>query len=101
MQGLRSGISEEQDYALHHLVKISHERGDKYKFEAFPNLAEALIEYALEVSALFYDVKWEIDYMEQSHEPHVLDGIKGTPDILERIANLRRLDHSDELEPGE
>ena len=100
MQGLRSGILEEQDYALHHLVKISHERGDKYKFEAFPNLAEALIEYALEVSALFYDVKWEIDFMEQSHEPHVLDGIKGTPDILERIESLRRLDYPDELEPA-
>ena len=100
LQGLRSNIPEEQDYALHHLVKISHERGDKYKFEAFPNLAEALIEYVLDASSLFYDVKWEIDYMEQGHEINRLDGINGTPDILQRIRKLRRLDHPDEVEPG-
>jgi chromatin structure-remodeling complex subunit RSC9 len=98
LQGLRSNIPEEQDYALHHLVKISHERGDKYKFEAFPNLAEALIEYALDASSIFYDVKWEIDYMERSHEINILDGINGTPDILQRIQCLKRLDHPDEIE---
>lgn len=98
LQGLRSSIPEEHDYALHHLVKISHERGDKYKFEAFPNLAEALIEYALDASSIFYDVKWDIDYTENCPEPYQLDGINGTPDILDRIRQLKRLDHADEVE---
>ena len=98
LQGLRSNIADEQDYALHHLVKISHERGDKYKFEAFPNLAEALIEYALDASSIFYDVKWEIDYMEQSYELNSLDGINGTPDILQRLQSLKRRDYADEVE---
>ncbi|SLM34566.1 DNA-binding RFX-type winged-helix domain [Lasallia pustulata] len=97
---LRSGIPEEQDYALHHLVKISHERGDKYKFEAFPGLAEGLIEKVLEVSSLYYDVKWEIsfDELESKREIHVLDGMNGTPDILQRIQQLQRLDTLDDLE---
>lgn len=101
LQGLRSLIPAEQDYALHHLVKISHERGDKYKFDAFPNLAESLIEYALGVSSLFFDVKWEISYTEEALELNVLDGINGTPDILQRIQCLKRIDATDELEPKE
>lgn len=99
LQGLRSPIPAEQDYALHHLVKISHERGDKYKFDAFPNLAESLIEYVLGVSSLFYDVKWEISYSEDALDINVLDGVNGTPDILQRIQCLKRLDTPDELEP--
>lgn len=101
LQGLRSQVSEEQDYALHHLVKISHERGDKYKFDAFPNLAEGLIEYVLGVSSLFYDIKWEISYSDDAHGINVLDGIQGTPDILQRIQCLRRLDDPDEMESEE
>lgn len=101
LQGLRSPLSAEQDYALHHLVKISHERGDKYKFDSFPNLAEALIDYVLGVSSLFYDVRWEVSYTEDAHDIHVLDGINGTPDILERIKSLKRIDTRDELEPHE
>ena len=101
LQGLRSGVAGEQDYALHHLVKISHERGDKYKFDAFPNLAEGLIEYVLGVSSLFYDVKWEISYTGETHEVNVLDGINGTPDILQRLECLRRIDPPDEMESGQ
>ncbi|KAL6714389.1 Chromatin structure-remodeling complex protein rsc9 [Lecanora helva] len=101
LQGLRSQVPEEQDYALHHLVKISHERGDKYKFEAFPNLAEGLIEYVLGISSLFYDVKWDIDFSEDRHEFNTLDGINGTPDILQKIQCLKRIEAADELEPGE
>ena len=100
---LRSPITEEQDYALHHLVKISHERGDKYKFEAFPGLAEGLIEKALEISTLFYNVKWEISYDddETGKELHILDGMNGTADILDRIKALQTLDISDSLESAE
>ena len=101
LQGLRSHVPEEQDYALHHLVKISHERGDKYKFDAFPNLAEGLIEYVLGISSLFYDVKWEICYSDHEDGVNVLDGIRGTPDILERIRSLKRIDTPDEMESEE
>jgi chromatin structure-remodeling complex subunit RSC9 len=98
---LRSTVPAEQDYALHHLVKISHERGDKYKVEAFPTLAETLIEYALSVSSLFYNVQWEVDYTEKKFDLNTLDGINGTPDILQRIQSLKRIDSADELEPEE
>ena len=101
LQGLRSPLPEEQDYALHHLVKISHERGDKYKFEAFPGLAEGLVEYVLQVSSLFYNIKWQISYSEDEHEIYTLDGINGTPDILQRIRCLKRIDHSDDLQDAE
>lgn len=101
LQGLRSPLPEEQDYALHHLVKISHERGDKYKFEAFPGLAEGLVDYILQVSSLFYDIMWRISYSEDEHEIYTLDGINGTPDILQRIQCLKRIDPSDELQDPE
>ncbi|KAL9132413.1 MAG: hypothetical protein Q9175_006413 [Cornicularia normoerica] len=101
LQGLRSQVPEEQDYALHHLVKISHERGDKYKFDAFPNLAEGLIEYVLGISSLFYDVKWEICYSDYEDRINILDGIEGTPDILQRIQSLKRVDTPDEMESEE
>lgn len=99
LQGLRSGIPDEEDFALHHLVKISHERGDKYKFEAFPNLAESLIDYALRISSLFYDVNWKISYFDDvSHNINELDGLNGTPDILERIRVLKRRIAADGVE---
>lgn len=101
LQALRSPIQEEQNYALHHLVKISHERGDKYKFDNFPGLADGLLEYVLQVSSIFYDVRWEVSYTEDQHELNVLDGINGTPDILQRIACLKRIDTSDGLDTPE
>ena len=103
LMALRSCLPEEQAYALHHLVKISHERGDKYKFEAFPGLAESLIEKVLEISSLYYDVNWEISYEGDgpSSELHVLDGMRGTADILQRIQSLRRYDAQDDMETEE
>ncbi|KAL9127554.1 MAG: hypothetical protein Q9217_003596 [Psora testacea] len=98
---LRCPIPEEQDYALHHMVKISHERGDKYRFDSFPGLAEGLLEYLLNVSSLFYDVKWRVSYNQDDHNTEVLDGINGTPDIPQRIQSLRRIDSSDELQSQE
>lgn len=56
--GLRSGIPDEEKFALHHLVRISHERGDKYKFEQFPGLIEGLLEKVYEIGALFYEADW-------------------------------------------
>ncbi|KAI0483628.1 arid/bright DNA binding domain-containing protein [Xylaria cf. heliscus] len=103
LQALRSGIPAEQAFALNHLVKISYERGDKYKFDSFLGLAEGLIEKALEVGSLFYDVNWQISYSgdQDSSNPGVLDGLDGTPDILERIRNLAPKPVLDHLQPAD
>ncbi|KAK8157734.1 RSC complex subunit Rsc9 [Phyllosticta citrichinensis] len=85
---LKSGNVEEEAYALHHLVKISHERGDKYRFDGFPGLAEALVERLLEISTLFYGVRWEICYVEDDsllQRNDILNGISGTSDLLNKI----------------
>ena len=79
-------------------MKISHERGDKYKFDAFPNLAEGLVEYVLGISSLFYEVDWEICYSEDRHGLNILDGINGTPDILQKLQHLKRVDRVDDME---
>jgi chromatin structure-remodeling complex subunit RSC9 len=79
------------------------ERGDKYRFESFAGLAEALIEKMLEVSSLFYQVDWQISYTEDGtmFSSNVLDGAEGTPNILERIARLTKLDVDDNIQPAE
>ena len=83
------------------MVKISYERGDKYRFDSFPGLAEGLVNKALEVGSLFYHVKWEIswDSFGESQEIGMLDGNDGTPDLLEMISNLVEKDLPDSLQP--
>lgn len=101
--GLRSGIPEEQDFALHHLVKVSYERGDKYKFEGFPFLAEGLLEKALEITELIYDVKWEITYDEEDEKMplNTLNGTFGTLNLLERIQSFTPKILEQDLETAE
>jgi len=100
LHALRSKQPEEEAYALHHLVKISHERGDKYRFDQFPGLAEALIAKVIDVGSLFYDVAWDISYSEDDlDQPHILNGLSSTKDLLERIQKLSTLDVHDELLP--
>lgn len=100
LHALRSREPEEEAYALHHLVKISHERGDKYRFDQFPGLAEALIVKVIDVGSLFFDVAWEISYTEDDFDQaHVLNGLSGTQDLLKRIQSLQALDVYDELLP--
>lgn len=100
LHAIRSKQPEEEAYALHHLVKISHERGDKYRFDQFPGLAEALIEKVIQGASLFYDVAWEICYAEEDmHLPSRLNGLNGTADLLERIQALETLDIQDDLQP--
>ncbi|KAH6647959.1 hypothetical protein BKA67DRAFT_629305 [Truncatella angustata] len=103
LQSLRSGIPAEQAFALHHLVKISFERGDKFKFESFLGLAEGLIEKGLEISSLFHDVEWQVDYtgFDDVSDETVLDGVNGTRDILARIAKLKPRQRFDYLQPEE
>jgi chromatin structure-remodeling complex subunit RSC9 len=101
---LRSGLPSEQAFALSHLVKISFERGDKFKFEGFLGLAEGLIEKALEVGNLFYDINWEVGYFGSDEQPSdvaVLDGLNGTHDILERIEKLPPKIILDYMQPAE
>ena len=88
---MRSNIPAEQAFALNHLVKISFERGDKYKFSQFPGLAEGLTEKGLEIGKLFYHVDWSISYDPYLDDGNIneLDGINGTTDILERISRLK------------
>ena len=83
------------------MVKISHERGDKYRFDQFPGLAEALMSKVIQVASLFYDVSWEISYTDEAiaQGGNILNGISGTPDLLERIRSLQQLDIQDELLP--
>lgn len=90
LNGLRSGIEDEQKFALHHLVKVSFERGDKYKFEGFPFLAEALLEKALEITQFVYGVKWAITYSQDEGDTPMnsLNASLGTPNLLERIEAL-------------
>lgn len=101
LSALRSEIPEEQAFALNHLVKISFERGDKYKFDSFPGLAEGLVDKALQVGSLFYHVDWTVswDPYVESSDIGVLNGNDGTQDILERIENLIEKDASDVLQP--
>ncbi|TKA79537.1 hypothetical protein B0A49_00382 [Cryomyces minteri] len=96
---LRSGIPEEEEYALHHLVKISHERGDKYQFEQFPGLADALIVKVLHVSSLFYNVHWEISYEEDvvTDSGSTLNGLTGTRNILQKLRSGVPLATNDDI----
>ncbi|KAF2642806.1 hypothetical protein P280DRAFT_275890 [Massarina eburnea CBS 473.64] len=100
LHALRSKEPEEEAYALHHLVKISHERGDKYRFDQFQGLAEALIEKVMQAASLFYDVNWEVAYVEEEmNQPHTLNGLDSTADLLSRIRALQTLDIQDDLLP--
>jgi chromatin structure-remodeling complex subunit RSC9 len=78
------------------------ERGDKYRFESFPGLAEALIDKMLEVSSLFYDVEWEVSYLESgTSNTQTLDGLEGTPDVLRKIGNFVKKDVDDNIQTAE
>ncbi|OQO03909.1 hypothetical protein B0A48_10551 [Cryoendolithus antarcticus] len=84
---LQSGIPDEEAYALHHLVKISHERGDKYKFEQFPGLIDALARKVLQATGLFYDIEWDVSYEDEVPETdeELLDGLSGTSGLVSRL----------------
>ncbi|KAL3479915.1 hypothetical protein BJX99DRAFT_54312 [Aspergillus californicus] len=101
--GLQSGISDEVDFALYHLVQISNQRGDKFKFEGFPLLAENLMEKAIEISVLSTGVKWELQYGFQPTTDRInsLNALHGTRDILERIKKIPVTVPDDSLETYE
>lgn len=99
---LQSGIPDEEHYALHHLVKISHERGDKYRFDQFSGLAEALVAKLLQITNLFYDVDWSVVYDDDDDASvdrnTCLDGIHGTPNVLDKLRTRIPLDNDDDMQ---
>lgn len=103
VQGLKSGITREQDFALHHLVKVSHERGDKFKFEGFPTLAEALMEKVVEVTELAFGVPFQISYMDaRDRSPeNTLNAVHGTENLAHRLSTFPPLLAEGEIEPDD
>ena len=98
---LQSGLPEEEQYALHHLVKMSHERGDKYRFDQFPGLAEALINKVLQVSGLFYDVSWSVTYGDNHDDEDALSGLHASMDIIKRFKSRPMLDTDDGIQDSD
>ncbi|EKV16341.1 Chromatin remodeling complex subunit (Rsc9), putative [Penicillium digitatum PHI26] len=88
--GLQSGIPDEVDFALYHLVQISNQRWDKFKFEGFPLLAETLMQKALDITQLCTGVKWEFQYDPRTpiDRINVLNSLHGTRDILDKISKI-------------
>ncbi|KZZ87369.1 hypothetical protein AAP_05750 [Ascosphaera apis ARSEF 7405] len=91
VKGLESGLPTEVEFALHHLVIISDERGDKFRFCDFPGLADSLLEAAWEITFLIHGVSFETSYDPISADDpriNVIDGCYGTPDLVRRINAL-------------
>ncbi|EGD83727.1 hypothetical protein H112_07408 [Trichophyton rubrum D6] len=91
--GIRSDIDKEVDFALHHLIVISDERGDKLKFSDFNMLAESLVKQVLKVSLLVYGKQWviELDHPNNvsSKNLNIIFALTGTPDLLHRIQSKK------------
>ncbi|KAK5956866.1 Chromatin structure-remodeling complex protein rsc9 [Knufia fluminis] len=101
VQGLKSGIRREQEFALHHLVKVSHERGDKFKFEGFPTLAESLMEKVTEIAELAFGVPFQVSYMDARGKKaeNTINAVHGTEKFAQRLAELPPLLAENEIEP--
>ncbi|KAF2670386.1 hypothetical protein BT63DRAFT_400621 [Microthyrium microscopicum] len=96
VRALESGIQDEVKYALHHLVKISFERGDKFLFSQFTNLADELIHAVCNVSTAWYEHPgWEYSWtFAASNQPHVLMELSGTSNLIEKIQSFPAVDIS-------
>ncbi|KAJ5595074.1 uncharacterized protein N7459_001282 [Penicillium hispanicum] len=101
--GLQSGIPDEVDFALYHLVQISNQRWDKFKFEGFPLLAETLMQKALDITFLCTGVRWEFEYDPRypTDRVNVLNSLHGTRDILDKIQGIPMSLPTDTLETYE
>jgi chromatin structure-remodeling complex subunit RSC9 len=92
LYALQSRVPAEVKYALHHLVKISHERGDKFRFDQFVNLADNLIQVVCGVSTLWYDHPgWEFSWKDElSNQTTLLNQLKGTSNLIEKIKSFNQ-----------
>ncbi|KAI9723834.1 MAG: Chromatin structure-remodeling complex protein rsc9 [Chrysothrix sp. TS-e1954] len=95
---LKSGILDEQEFALHHLVKISFERGDKYRFANFPGMAEALMTKVFEIETLMNVEKKKSASINGYHTD--ASGNVAHSDV-NRFANPKKRKLSDRIEPEE
>lgn len=82
------------------MTKISHERGERFRFDHFVGLAEALVEKVLEVGALILDVKWQIVFHRAtSGDPErVYDHKNSSTDVVSSIEFSRKRKRNDNLE---
>lgn len=101
--GLQSEIPDEIDFALYHLVQISNQRWDKFKFEGFPLLAETLIQKALEITFVCTGVRWQFQYDPRHPDDrvNVLNSLHGTRDILDKLQKIPTSLPNDTLETYE
>ena len=97
LQSLQSGILEEQEYALYHLTKISHERGDRFRFDHFAGLAEALVAKVLEVGSLVLDVEWAVSFSGPTSEE--IEQIREVHSGAPAVNFTRKRKRPDKLEP--
>jgi chromatin structure-remodeling complex subunit RSC9 len=93
LYALQSAVPAEVKYALHHLVKISHERGDKFRFDQFVNLADNLMSVVCSVSTLFYNHPgWQYSWKdEDSCQENLLNQLNGTSNLLGRIKSFKQV----------
>ncbi|PCH04597.1 Hypothetical protein PENO1_022090 [Penicillium occitanis (nom. inval.)] len=106
LQSIQCPDPYEHDWALFHLVQISNTRGDKFRFEGFPMLAESLMEHAMGITELLTGVKWELEhdftrFPLKKHRINVLNSFWGTDDILMRIKKLPITLPDDSLEDAD
>jgi chromatin structure-remodeling complex subunit RSC9 len=88
---LQSGVPSEVRYALHHLVKISHERGDKFRFDQFVNLADNLLQIMCSATSIWYDHPgWNYSWEDSQTDDDwlTLNQLHGTSNLLEKIAHF-------------
>ncbi|ODH46572.1 hypothetical protein GX48_07352 [Paracoccidioides brasiliensis] len=99
LRSLEVGSDGDRDFALHHLVVISDERGDKFKFEDFGGLAEYLTDLVMRITRLISGVTWFVDYNGRREIPYGCLAVSGTeqdPHIVERVAGLPVIIHGDD-----
>jgi chromatin structure-remodeling complex subunit RSC9 len=88
---LRSEIPNEVKYALYHLLKISVERGDKFRFDAFIGLNRDLTRVVCNVSTLYYQDHPGWDWVPEGVDdyPDRLDQMEPTKNIMQKIRHYR------------
>lgn len=104
LRALESGIADEVKYALHHLVKISFERGDKFLFSQFTNLADELMRKVCTVSTVWYSHPgWRYTWsFGESEDARLLYELSGTSNLIDKIESWQPLEvtsvHTEEFD---
>ncbi|KKZ60214.1 hypothetical protein EMCG_05024 [[Emmonsia] crescens] len=83
------------------MIPEKNERGDKFKFDDFPFLAEELVEKIMEITFLVSGVSWEIDYTSLDEPRDNLLYGTGNTDILEKMAKFPTTISDDNVETEE